>query len=104
MLFPDFPVSYRSRINRVLPIYVFDRRSLVRNRFRQQRSGPFRCAFVKESVEQLQNNLRGHFSDLLVEVGTAATVIGNLCARYRVDHIVAPKMTSPDEEEYEKGK
>jgi deoxyribodipyrimidine photo-lyase len=85
----------------VLPIYVFDKRSLVRNRFRQQRCGPFRYAFVKESVEQLQNNLRGLFSDLLVEVGFAATVIRELCVRYNVNHIVAPKLLSPEEQEYE---
>jgi len=90
--------------NRVLPIYVFDKRSLVRNRFRQQRCGPFRYAFVKESVEQLQNNLRGLFSDLLVEVGFAATVIRELCVRYNVNHIVAPKLLSPEEQEYEQGK
>ncbi|GJD10302.1 Cryptochrome DASH [Galdieria sulphuraria] len=85
----------------VLPLYVFDKRSLVRNRLKQQRCGPFRYSFVKESVEQLQNNLRGLFSDLLVEVGTAAEVIRELCAKYSINHIVAPKMISPEEEEYE---
>ncbi|GJQ08315.1 hypothetical protein GpartN1_g106.t1 [Galdieria partita] len=85
----------------VLPLYVFDRRSLVRNRFGQQRCGPFRYSFVKESVEHLQNSLRGLLSDLLVEVGAAAEVIRKLCVRYNIKHIVAPKMMSPEEEEYE---
>lgn len=74
----------------MLPVFLLDPRDFGRSPSSGfDRTGPFRAAFLLESVKDLRNSLRARGSDLVVRVGRPETVLPELAKAVGADGVFA---------------
>jgi deoxyribodipyrimidine photo-lyase len=71
----------------LLPLYIYPERFFSTTSFGFAKTGPFRAAFLIESVNELRQSLLGRGSDLLVCRGEPAAIIPRLAELYRLDEL-----------------
>lgn len=71
----------------VIPVYYFDPRYFIKNKFDFLNTGVLRAKFLLESVAQLKSSLQQLGADLLVFQGKPEELIGTLCAKYDVTEV-----------------
>ncbi|KAF3322775.1 blue-light photoreceptor PHR2-like protein [Carex littledalei] len=82
----------------MLPVFLLDPRDFGRSPSSGfDRTGPFRAAFLLESVKDLRNSLRARGSDLVVRVGRPETVLPELAKSVGADGVFAHREVSRDE-------
>ncbi|KAJ4764521.1 Blue-light photoreceptor PHR2 [Rhynchospora pubera] len=82
----------------ILPVFLLDPRDFGRSPSSGfDRTGPFRAAFLLESVKDLRNSLRARGSDLVVRVGRPETVLPELAKAVGADGVFAHREVSRDE-------
>ncbi|XP_020108600.1 blue-light photoreceptor PHR2 [Ananas comosus] len=68
----------------LLPVYLFDPRDYGRSSSGFDRTGPYRAAFLRDSVADLRRRLRARGSDLVVRIGRPEVVLPEVRAEERV--------------------
>mmetsp|Transcript_201 Transcript_201/g.638 ORF Transcript_201/g.638 Transcript_201/m.638 type:complete len:778 (-) Transcript_201:184-2517(-) len=88
----------------VIPVYVFDERDYGPDElssFGFEKTSPYQAQFVKESVKNLQRNLRFRGAELVIRTGRPEQVIAKMCKEYleigRNVHVVAQKEVTKEE-------
>ncbi|XP_022151638.1 blue-light photoreceptor PHR2 [Momordica charantia] len=81
----------------VLPVYCFDPRDYGKSSSGFDKTGPYRAAFVIESVSDLRKNLQARGSDLVVRIGKPETVLVELAKEIGADAVYAHYEVSHDE-------
>ncbi|WP_440989336.1 DASH family cryptochrome [Haloarchaeobius baliensis] len=96
-----------SEADRLLPVFVVDPRRVGEREyggpdsFRYQRLGGHRARFLRESLGDLRDRLRGHGSDLLVRRGHPEDVLPELASEVGADAV--HEQTLPTTEERQTG-
>lgn len=81
----------------VLPVYCFDPRDYGKSSSGFDKTGPYRAAFVIESVSDLRKNLQARGSNLVVRVGKPETVLVELAKAVGAEAVYAHREISHDE-------
>ncbi|KAF5931363.1 hypothetical protein HYC85_032236 [Camellia sinensis] len=81
----------------VLPLYCFDPRDYGKSSSGFDKTGPYRAAFLIESVSDLRKNLQARGSDLVVRIGKPETVLVELAKEIGADAVYAHRDVSHDE-------
>ncbi|KAI7984616.1 Blue-light photoreceptor PHR2 [Camellia lanceoleosa] len=81
----------------VLPLYCFDPRDYGKSSSGFDKTGPYRAAFLIESVSDLRKNLQARGSDLVVRIGKPETVLVELAKEIGADAVYAHREVSHDE-------
>ncbi|XP_031100116.1 blue-light photoreceptor PHR2-like [Ipomoea triloba] len=81
----------------VLPVYCFDPRDYGKSSSGFDKTGPYRAAFVIESVTDLRKSLQARGSDLVVRVGKPETVLVELAKAVGAEAVYAHREISHDE-------
>ncbi|XP_057422748.1 blue-light photoreceptor PHR2 [Lotus japonicus] len=81
----------------VLPVYCFDPADYGKSSSGFDKTGPYRAAFLIESVKDLRKNLQARGSDLVVRVGKPETVLVELAKAVGADAVYAHREVSHDE-------
>ncbi|XP_057963903.1 blue-light photoreceptor PHR2 isoform X2 [Malania oleifera] len=81
----------------VLPVYCFDPRDYGKSSSGFDKTGPYRAAFLIESVSNLRRNLREKGSNLVVRIGKPETVLVELAKTVGADAVYAHREVSHDE-------
>ncbi|TFF36120.1 DASH family cryptochrome [Mucilaginibacter psychrotolerans] len=81
----------------VIPFYCLDEQLLQTTPFGFKKAGIFRLKFLKESLQQLDNDLRVVGSGLLVLKGKSEVEIAHLAKAYSAQSIYAEKEVAPEE-------
>lgn len=81
----------------VLPVYCFDPRDYGKSASGFDKTGPFRAAFLIESVSDLRRNLQSRGSNLVVRIGKPETVLVELAKEIGADAVYAHREVSHDE-------
>jgi deoxyribodipyrimidine photo-lyase len=85
------------RAERVLALYCFDPRFFEKDRYGFPRTGKFRAAFLRETVEDLSRVLRGMNIPLFICLGQPEEAIPALVARFCISEIHAQGEWTRDE-------
>ncbi|XP_039128720.1 LOW QUALITY PROTEIN: blue-light photoreceptor PHR2 [Dioscorea cayenensis subsp. rotundata] len=81
----------------ILPIYLFDPRDFGKSSSGFDRTGPYRAAFLRDSVADLRRSLQSRGSDLVVRVGRPETILPELARAVGADAVYAHREVSNDE-------
>ncbi|KAJ0979792.1 hypothetical protein J5N97_015266 [Dioscorea zingiberensis] len=81
----------------ILPVYLFDPRDYGKSTSGFDRTGPYRAAFLRDSVADLRRSLQSRGSDLVVRVGRPETVLPELARAVGADAVYAHREVSRDE-------
>ncbi|HEV7351365.1 DASH family cryptochrome [Telluribacter sp.] len=81
----------------VVPVYVFDPRSFVKNSLGFRKTAPFRARFLWEAVQNLRKNLRLKGGDLLIRVGEPEKIIAELAEQYDAQEVFTSKEVALEE-------
>ncbi|TKY52513.1 Blue-light photoreceptor PHR2 [Spatholobus suberectus] len=81
----------------VLPVYCFDPADYGKSASGFDKTGPYRAAFLIESVSDLRRSLQARGSDLVVRVGKPETVLVELAKAVGADAVYAHGEVSHDE-------
>ncbi len=81
----------------VIPIYVIDKGLLDGRDYGSAKMGTFRMTFILEALQNLRSRLRELGSDLIVDVGYPADVIGRYAKEMEVDAVYAHKEATKEE-------
>nr|CAD1833287.1 unnamed protein product [Ananas comosus var. bracteatus] len=81
----------------LLPVYLFDPRDYGRSSSGFDRTGPYRAAFLRDSVADLRRRLRARGSDLVVRIGRPEVVLPELARAAGADAVYAHREVSHDE-------
>ncbi|KAK1426717.1 hypothetical protein QVD17_15396 [Tagetes erecta] len=81
----------------VLPVYCFDPRDYGKSSSGFDKTGPYRAAFLIESVANLRKNLQDRGSDLVVRVGRPETVLAELVKEVGAEAVYAHREVAHDE-------
>ena len=82
----------------VIPVYVFDERVMLgHTRFGLRKTGKHRARFIMESVDDLQRNLRGIGSDLVVRSGTPETILPEIVQRFKSSWVFCNRERTQEE-------
>ena len=83
--------------DQVIPFYCFDDQLLKTTRFGFKKAGNFRLKFLKESLQQLDVDLRKAGSGLVLLKGIPEKEILRLAEEYGAQRIYAEKEVAPEE-------
>ncbi|KAH1058296.1 hypothetical protein GYH30_002729 [Glycine max] len=81
----------------VLPVYCFDPADYGKSASGFDKTGPYRAAFLIDSVSDLRRNLQARGSDLVVRVGKPEAVLVELAKAVGADAVYAHREVSHDE-------
>ncbi|KAG0453616.1 hypothetical protein HPP92_024920 [Vanilla planifolia] len=81
----------------VLPVYLFDPRDYGKSSSGFDKTGPYRAAFLLQSVTDLRSSLRARGSDLVVRIGRPETTLVDLARAVGADAVYAHQEVSHDE-------
>ncbi|KAG4995837.1 hypothetical protein JHK82_026657 [Glycine max] len=81
----------------VLPVYCFDPSDYGKSASGFDKTGPYRAAFLIDSVSDLRRSLQARGSDLVVRVGKPETVLVELAKAVGADAVYAHREVSHDE-------
>ena len=81
----------------VIPFYCFDDQLLQTTRFGFKKAGNFRLKFLKESLQQLDEDLRKAGSGLVLLKGIPEKEVLRLAEEYNAQSIYAEKEVAPEE-------
>ncbi|XP_072996834.1 blue-light photoreceptor PHR2 [Typha latifolia] len=81
----------------LLPVYLFDPRDYGKSSSGFDKTGPFRAAFLLDSVANLRQGLKARGSDLVVRIGRPETVLPELARSVGADAVYAHREVSHDE-------
>ncbi|PKA50980.1 Blue-light photoreceptor PHR2 [Apostasia shenzhenica] len=81
----------------VLPVYLFDPRDYGKSSSGFDKTGPYRAAFLLQSVTDLRRSLRARGSDLVIRIGQPETVLAELVRAVGADAVYAHREVSHDE-------
>lgn len=81
----------------VIPVYCFDKKQFVTTSSGFKKTGDFRVQFLRESVQNLKENLQKIGSDLLIVFGQPEVEIPKLAKAYSASCVYAKKEVSVEE-------
>lgn len=81
----------------VLPVFIFENRWFAQTQLSFPRMGPLRRQFLAQSVEALQQDLRGMQADLLLASGAAVDWIPQLVATLGITDVYGAKFWTDEE-------
>lgn len=97
----NFPVAHAyANYDRVIPVYLWEHPSEELDRWGNEAMGAFRRAFLQESLEDLQEKLQEHDSDLLV-VENAEGKLVELAKHFGAKAIIGPSEMAYNEKKEE---
>ena len=82
---------------RVIPVYIFDPRWFGETSFGFPKTGPHRCRFLIETVENLRSKLQALGSNLIVRMGKAEEILSTLVSEVDAEVIFAQKEVTSEE-------
>jgi deoxyribodipyrimidine photo-lyase len=85
----------------VVPIYCYDESQFTQTDFGFQKTGAFRAQFLKESLADLDKNLRALGSGLLLLTGKPEIEIPKVVQQYKATKVVAKREVSHEEKQTE---
>lgn len=87
-----------SRADYVYPVYVFDERTFKgKTEFGFSKTGGHRARFIRESVEELRNNLRSLGADLIIRHGLPEVELFELAHQLKADWIFCNRERTAEE-------
>lgn len=81
----------------LLPLYCFDPRDYGKSSAGFDKTGPYRAAFLLQSVADLRKSLRARGSDLVVRVGRPEAVLAEMAKAVGAEAVYAHREVSHDE-------
>ena len=96
------PLVNACKEGEILPVYIFDPKQFKTTEYDFPRTGSHRIVFLTESVKALRQAYRGKGGDLIVQTGSPADILQDLCERYRADRVVCYGEVTSEEAEEEK--
>lgn len=82
----------------LIPVYIFNPKHFVQNtRYGTPKTGLARTRFLRESVEDLRNQLRALGSDLVVKMGRPEKILCSLASEHKVHYIYCNRERTKEE-------
>jgi len=91
-----------SQSQEIIPVYCFDDSHFETTPFGFQKTGPFRAQFLLESLADLDRNLRGLDSGLLIIKGKPEIEIPKIVQEYKIQKVFAKREVAYEEKHTEK--
>ena len=73
--------------DKLVAVYCFDKRLLLKNSFNWCRTGNFRLKFLIESIHSLQQNIAAHGGELILTIGHPEDEIARIASLYKVKSV-----------------